>query len=153
MLPAEQRVSLLLHAMRNHRGARAGYAQRLVARGGGYRAATLMSWPPERLARELVRLNAETPQDEIELLQLLYIEVEPQYQIAFLDAAGVKHENGVLPEDLEAPYASEEAVASAARSLVEKFGAAGEHYLRTIARYNAEAWPGINNTETTGTEE
>ena len=142
-LSAERRLSLLTHAMRQHRDNRAAFAQRLVARGGGFRAATLMSWPAERLAREILRLNAESAQDELELLQLLYVELEPQIQIAFLDAAGVAHENGVIPDELEPPYAERPAVEHAAGVVLGVHGSDGEHYLRTIAKYNAAAWPGI----------
>ena len=114
LLPAERRLSLVTHALRQHRENREAYAQRLVARGGGFRAATLMTWAPERLAKEVVRLNAESAQDELELLQLLYVELEPHIQIAFLDAAGVAHTDGIIPEELEAPYADAPAVEHAA---------------------------------------
>jgi hypothetical protein len=132
-----------MHAMSTHKAARAGYAQRLVARGGGFRAATLLAWPIERLAREIVRLNAEKPEDELDLLQLLYVDVEPQIQAAFLDAAGVPHENAVIPEELDAPYATADAVQRAAMLVREQFGDDGVRYLRTIAKYNGAAWPGI----------
>ena len=71
-LTPERRLSLVTSALAKHKGARTLYSQRLAAKGGGFRAATLMSWPVDKLAREFVRLNAQTPQDELELLQLLY---------------------------------------------------------------------------------
>jgi hypothetical protein len=142
-LPAERRRTLLTHALSTQEGARGAYAQRIVKRGGGYRAVTLMAWPLERLAREVVRLNAETAEDEADLLRLLYVEVEPEIQVAFLDATGVKHEGGVIPEDLQAPYADAEAVAKGASTVRERFGEEGVRYLRTLARYNTAAWPGI----------
>ena len=142
-LPAARRVALLTHAMKASREARAIYAQRLVARGGGFRAVTLKTWPVDRLAREIVRMNAETADDELDLLQMLYVDLEPATQITFLDAAGVRHENGRMPDDLEPPYADELAVRRAATAVRERHGADGEHYLRTLARYSAEGWPGI----------
>ena len=143
-LPSTRRVALVLHAISNHKGARAMYAQRLVARGGGFRAATLMTWPPDRLAKEVVRLNAETPQDELELLQLLYVDLEPAIQITFLDAAGVAHENGVMPEGLEPPYAAPDAVAKGAAAVLERHGEDGAHYLQVLVRYALAAWPGLD---------
>lgn len=143
LLPADRRVALLTHAMRAQKGTRAAYAQRLVARGGGYRAATLLTWPVDRLAREIVRLNAENAQDELELLQLLYVELEPHIQAEFLDAAGVSHTNGTIPDELEPPYADAAAVERAAAALLAARGDEGAHYLRTIARYNGAAWPGV----------
>ena len=81
-LAASRRVALLTHALTAHRESRATYVQRLVARGGGFRAATLQTWSADRLAREVIRLNAETAHDELELLQLLYVDLEPAIQIS-----------------------------------------------------------------------
>lgn len=144
MLSAERRLALVTHALTNHKGARATYVQRLVARGGGFRAATLVTWSADRLAREVVRLNAASATDELELLQLLYVDLEPAIQITFLDAAGVAHEKGVIDEKLEPPYAASDAVARAALLVNETHGADGLHYLRTLARYNLTAWPGLD---------
>ena len=142
-LPQARRAALVTHAIANRREARAAYVQRLVARGGGFRAVTLQSWPAERLAREVVRLNAETPHDELDLLHLLYVELEPAIQITFLDAAGVPHDNGVMAESLEAPYADADAVRRGAAAVRAAHGADGVRYLRTLARYSPEAWPGV----------
>lgn len=143
---AAQRVALVTHALKSSRETRALYVQRLVQRGGGFRAVTLQSWPVDRLAREVVRLNAETPQDELNLLHLHYVEIEPAVQITFLDAAGVPHEHGVMPESLEPPYADEAAVRRAAEAVRAQHGEEGMRYLRTLARYAQDGWPGIAAT-------
>ena len=145
-LPAPRRVELLTHALKASREARALYAQRLAQKGGGFRAVTLMSWPPDRLAREVVRLGAETPQDELDLLHHLYVELDPSIQITFLDEAGVRHEGGRMAEDLEVPYADEAAVRRAGALVRERHGDDGMRYLRTLARYSREGWPGIEGT-------
>ena len=88
-------------------------------------------------------MNAQSGQDEIELLQLLYVELEPGIQVSFLDEAGVKHEKGVIDESLQPPYADADAVRRAAALVQQQHGADGVHYLRTIARYSREGWPGI----------
>ena len=142
-LPATRRVALVMHALNTRREARALYVQRLVARGGGFRAVTLQAWPADRLAREVVRLNAETAHDELDLLHALYVEVEPAVQITFLDVAGVPHENGVMAESLEPPYADAEAVRRGAAAVLEAHGEEGARYLRTLARYSPDAWPGV----------
>lgn len=142
-LPGERRVAILERILRERKEARALYVQRLVQRGGGFRAATLLSWPVEKLAREVVRLNAPTADDEVDLLQALYVDLEPAVQVTFLDAAGVRHENGAIEESLQPPFADAAAVARAVAAVRERHGAEGEHYLRTIARYNGQAWPGI----------
>jgi hypothetical protein len=142
-LPSTRRVALVTQALTASREARAVYIQRLVARGGGFRAVTLKTWPPDRLAREIVRTGAENAQDELELLQLLYVELEPAIQITFLDAAGVRHEQGRIPDELEPPYADEAAVRRAAAAVREQHGDDGMRYLRTLVRYSGDAWPGI----------
>lgn len=143
-LPAARRVALLTSAMTANRQTRGLYAQRLVARGGGFRAVTLQGWPVDRLAREVVRLNAETAQDELDLLQLLYVDLEPAIQITMLDAAGVSHEQGRMGEQAEPPYADADAVRRAATAVHAQHGDDGLRYLRTLARYSAEGWPGID---------
>lgn len=142
-LPAARRLALVTHALASRREARAAYVQRLVARGGGFRAVTLQGWPAERLAREVVRLNAESAHDELDLLHLLYVELEPAIQSTFLDEAGVRHANGVMDEALEPPYAAADAVARGAAAVRAAHGADGVRYLRTLARYSPDAWPGV----------
>jgi hypothetical protein len=144
-LPPEKRVSLLMSAMTSSREARALYTGRLLARGGGFRAVTLNAWPAEKLAREIVRMKAEQPADELDLLHLLYVQLEPAIQISFLDTAGVAHENGVMPEDLQPPFADETRVRLASSKVLEQHGADGARYLHTLARYSAAGWPGIES--------
>ncbi len=140
-LPAERRVALVQHAITSHKGARTTYIQRLVARGGGFRAASLLNWPAERLAKEIIRMNAQSATDELELLQLLYVDLEPAIQITFLDTCAVAHENGVMDEKIEAPYADAAAVARGAAAVHATHGEDGLRYLRTLARYNPMGWP------------
>lgn len=142
-LPAAQRVALVTAALKASRETRALYVQRLVARGGGFRAVTLQSWPVDRLAKELVRLNAETPQDELDLLHLLYIELEPAIQITMLDAAGVPHTNGRIDEAVDPPYTDAATVRRAAAAVQAAHGDDGLRYLRTLARYNPDGWPEV----------
>lgn len=143
-LPAEQRIVLVTHAMQSSRELRARYIQRLLTRkAGGFRAVTLQGWSVDRLAREVVRSKAEQPEDELDLLHLHYVQLEPGIQITFLDAAGVAHEGGAMAEDLEVPYADADAVRRAATAVAQRHGEDGLRYLRTLARYSPAAWPGI----------
>ena len=143
-LPVERRVALLEHVLKSAREMRALWIQRLLeARKGGFRAVTLQSWPIDRLAREIVRAKAETPNDELDLLQLLYVELEPAIQITFLDAAGVAHDKGSMPEGLDVPYADAASVERAAAAVKDAHGEDGMRYLRTLVRYSKDGWPGI----------
>ena len=142
-LPVERRVSLIAHELRKSRQARDGYILRLVSKGGGFRPQTLRKWPVEQLAAEIVRRGMESAEEQLGLLQLLYVELEPGLQMAFLDAAGVAHENGSMADDLAMPFADQALVRSAAESLLTTHGEAARHYLVTIATYNGEGWPGL----------
>ena len=143
-LPVERRIELVTYEIKTQREARATFIQRLVSRGGGFRPASFQNWPPDRLAKEVVRLKVETPQDEFGLLQTLYVDMDPTIQAAFLDAAGVKHENGRMNDDLEPPFCDAASVRTAATALLASHGEDGARYLRTIHRYAAEAWPGLD---------
>src|SRR5258708_9553742 len=112
-LPPDRRVGLVAHAIKASRESRAIFVQRLVGR-GGFRPTTLQQWPAEKLAAEVVRTKAESSNDELDLLHLLYVTLEPAIQITFLDAAGVKHQGGAMPADLSSPYADAASVERAA---------------------------------------
>src|ERR1019366_5805828 len=99
-LPPERRVALVTHVMKASREGRDAFIQRLVERGGGFRAVTLRTWPIDRLAKEIVRMKAESSTNELDLLQLLYVDLEPGIQTTYLDAAGVTHANGNITNTL-----------------------------------------------------
>jgi hypothetical protein len=143
-LPPEKRVQLVAHVIKASREGRMIFVQRMMSR-GGFRPVTLQQWPPEKLASEVVRMKAESSNDELDLLHLLYVELEPAIQTTFLDAAGVKHENGKMADDLKSPYADEAGVARGIAAVRAKHGVEGERYLRTLARYAASDWPGISS--------
>lgn len=142
LLPAARRQALLTRLISERKDVRALYVTRMSKR-GGFRAATLALWPPAKLAQEVVRMNAQTADDEVDLLQALYVDYEPAIQADFLAAAGVKAEGAVIDEALEAPYCDSAAVAKGAAAIRAKHGADAEHYLRVIARYNPAGWPGV----------
>jgi hypothetical protein len=141
-LPAEKRVALVTHVIKASKEGRMIMIQRMMSR-GGFRPVTLQQWPAEKLAAEIVRTKAESGSDELDLLHLLYVELEPGIQSDFLDAAGVKHDHGKIPEDLKTPYADEAGVKRGVAAVRTKHGEDGERYLRALARYATDAWPGI----------
>ncbi|HEY5489825.1 MAG TPA: hypothetical protein VIK25_01430 [Gemmatimonadaceae bacterium] len=143
-LSAARRVDVVTRAIKSSREMRSIFVQRMLKKGGGFRVATLQSWPPDKLAREIVRMNLESADDELTLLNLLYVEFEPAIQVTFLDVAGVAHEGGKLADDMPPPFAAADAVARAAQAVCDQHGDDGRHYLATIARYNGEAWPGLD---------
>lgn len=142
-LPPARRLALVTHALNADRGVRNAYAQRLVVRGGGFRAETLRKWPIDQLAKEIIRRNIEGAQDELQLLLLLYVEVEPVFQTTFLELTGVPHDGANIADDLPVPFADAARVRGAAESLIAQLGDNARHYLRTIALYNGAAWPGL----------
>jgi hypothetical protein len=144
-LPAERRVALVTHAIKASKEGRAVFVQRLAAR-GGFRVTTLQQWPAEKLAAEIVRTKAETSNDELDLLHLLYVTLEPSIQVTFLDAVGVKHDNGNISEDLTSPYADAARVARGVQTVRARHGDDGMRYLRTLVRYARNDWPGIEES-------
>ncbi|MBC7841728.1 MAG: hypothetical protein H7099_05425 [Gemmatimonadaceae bacterium] len=144
-LPAERRVALVAYEIKTQREARSIFIQRLVGRGGGFRPASFQNWPAERLAQEVVRLKVESAQDELGLMQTLYVDLEPAIQSTFLDAAGVKHDKGRIDENAEPPFCSADSVKTAADAAIAQHGDDGVRYLRTIHRYASESWPGLED--------
>ncbi len=143
-LPVERRVALVTYELKTQKEARSIFIQRLVSRGGGFRPASFQNWPAERLAQEVVKLKVESAQDELGLMQTLYVDLEPAIQTTFLDAAGVKHTDGRIDEESEPPFCSTEAVAKASAATIAAHGDEGVRYLRTIHRYASESWPGLD---------
>src|SRR5262245_29699102 len=58
-LPPARRLALVTHFIKSSPQARELYVQRMASRPGGFRVVTLRSWSPDRLAAEVVRLNAQ----------------------------------------------------------------------------------------------
>ncbi len=149
-LPADKRLALVTHLVTTDREAREAFVKAIAARPGGFRLDTVRKRPNAQLASDIVRAGIETGLDELRLLQLLYVDLEPQLQATFLDAAGVPHENGQIAESLEPPFADATRVRTAAESLVAAHGDDARRYLRTIALYNAAAWPGLGDLLASG---
>ena len=103
-LPSAKRVELLTRLIAERKDSKALFIQRMAKR-GGFRPVTLRQWPAAKLAQEVVRMNAQTADDEVDLLQALYVDFEPAIQTDFMQAAGVKGEGAVIDEALEPPYA------------------------------------------------
>lgn len=143
LLPVERRLALLTYDLQHNPESRSEYAQRLARNGGGFRTSKVRKWPVEQLAREIVRRRLEGPAEELGLLQLLYVELEPEIQITFLNAAGVEHQQGVIDPEMAPPFADADAVRKGVAAVREQHGEAAEHYLQTIALYSSDAWPGI----------
>jgi hypothetical protein len=147
-LTPDERAELIVRVIKANKATRALFVMRVLEKLRGFRAVTLQKWPADQLAREVVRLKAETPQDEFDLLLALYVELEPEIQIAFLDAAGVKHEKGAIDDELDPPYGDAAGVAAGVAAVRAAHGARGERYLQTLLFYNSELWPGIETLVT-----
>src|SRR5450755_887816 len=131
-LSTDRRVAIVTHAISSSTEGRELSVQRLASRPGGFRLVTLRTWPPDRIAKEVVRTNAQTAADELDLLHRLYVELEPHIQATFLDAAGVKNDAGQMPDELEPPFADEAAVKRGVEAVRAQHGEEGERYLQTL---------------------
>jgi hypothetical protein len=144
-LPAEKRQALVLHEMQRAPAQRELFVRRIASRPGGFRLETVRKRPTEQLAREIVKFALENAAEEVAMLQTLYLELEPELQIEFLDACGVKRDGVAIHDDVKPPFADAATVRTAAIALVERHGESARHYLRTIATYNADGWPGLGD--------
>ena len=145
-LSLEKRTALVKHMITSSKEGRTLFLARLASK-TGFRPVTLQSWSADKLASEVIRTRAETGDDELNLLHLLYVDLEPAIQSTFLDAAGVRHENGAMPDDLGAAVCKNEEGVKRRRGGGADATRRGwlERYLQTLARYSADGWPGIRN--------
>lgn len=75
------------------------------------------------------------------LLLALHVEARRELLVAFLDAVGVPHEQGMIPDDVEMPEVGVEAVRAAAPALVAAHGAeAVRVYWNALWLQDPERW-------------
>ena len=121
-----------------HAEAIATIAQRIK-----FRAKSVIAMPVEKKARQLVGLPAVSELVAARLLVVYHLDQQRPMMGAFLDALGIKHEDGLIAEeDLQAP--PEEKVRAAAASLAKSFPPEDVSvYLTTLVWQDPETWGGL----------
>src|SRR5688572_29698942 len=117
-----------------------------------FRVTSVLKMPREKKARQLMALPAVSEIVAARLLVTYHLDQQRAMMGAFLDALGVKHENGLIADEtLAAPAA--ETLQAAVRSLTASYPAEDVSlYLSTLIWQDPETWGGLTELpETRGT--
>jgi len=126
------------HAAVEQAEAVAAIAQRIK-----FRARSVLALPREKKARHLVNLGAVSEVMAARLLVAYHLHHQRPMMAAFLDALGIKHEDGLIAdEDLQPPSADR--LRDAARALGASYPAEDVAlYLTTLMWQDPETWGGL----------
>lgn len=108
-----------------------------------FREQAVRQLPVEKRAQYLAKVR---PGDSLasSLLLALHLQERRPMLVAFLDALGVAHENGLIAEEQEPEPPAEAKLAAAAKELREKFPAADvDLYLAALYVLDRETWKGV----------
>lgn len=110
-----------------------------------FRPKSVMALPVEKRARYLVTQLTVSEMIAARLLVAFHLEYQRPMMAAFLDALGIKHDNGLIAdENLDAPSA--EALASAAATLASSYQAADVRaYLTTLVWQDPDTWGALSD--------
>jgi hypothetical protein len=108
-----------------------------------FRVTSVLKMPREKKARQLVNLPAPSEVVSARLLVVYHLLLQRPMMAGFLDALGVKHEEGLIAdEELAAP--TEEKLQAAVRSIVAAFPAEDVAlYLSTLFWQDPDTWGGL----------
>ena len=109
-----------------------------------FREQAVRQLPVEKRAQYLAK--SVRPGDSLasSLLLALHLEERRPMLVAFLDALGIAHENGLIAEEQEPEPPEEAKLAAAAKELNAKFPAADvELYLAALYVLDRETWKGV----------
>ncbi|MEO6525073.1 MAG: hypothetical protein ABIP93_00445 [Gemmatimonadaceae bacterium] len=109
-----------------------------------FRPQTVATWPRQKMISEAARLPLDDPQLLSAYLVDLHLGTRRPMMVAFLDAAGVPHEEGRIDTEASAPIAvPPEKLHSAADALAGQFPIDDVvTYFLTLLLQDAETWGG-----------
>jgi hypothetical protein len=116
-----------------------------LAKAMKFRPQSVRKLSVERVAPRLVQLADELPESVLfQYLFHLHMAERRDLMVAYLDAVGLPHNEGVLdlPEDAEAPTA--DAAAGPARELADAHGRNALVYLATLVVADADFWAALD---------
>jgi hypothetical protein len=110
-----------------------------------FRPKSVVALPVDRKARQLANLNAVSELVAARLLVDYHLDQQRPMMARFLDALGIKHENGLIDdEDLQAPDA--EKLKAAAQAIAGEFPPADVGvYLATLIWQDPETWGALTD--------
>jgi hypothetical protein len=114
-----------------------------------FRAKSVMSMPVDKKARQLVTMPGVSELVAARLLVAYHLAQQRPMMRSFLDALGIKHEDGLIEdEDVQAPSA--DALKNAARSLGGTYPADDVSlYLSTLIWQDPETWGALSEAPET----
>ena len=92
---------------------------KIVARARNFRPATVQKWPEEKIVKAIRHVPLHNPQVASQLLTCHHVPGQLAMVTAFLDALGVKHDQGRV-DSLAAVDAEDKVVQNAIRGMVKK---------------------------------
>src|ERR671912_121024 len=111
-----------------------------------FRAKSVIALPVERKARHLVSLAAVSELLAARLLVAYHLDQQRPMMGSFLDALGIKHENGLIEDD-DTPPPTPEQLAQAAKTLAASYPAPDVAlYLSTLIWQDPETWGKLADT-------
>jgi hypothetical protein len=111
-----------------------------------FRTKSVIALPVEKKARHLAGLPAVSELVAARLLVSYHLAQQRPMMGAFLDALGVKHENGLIEDD-EMPAPPPEKLQEAARTMAAAFPAEDVAlYFSTLIWQDPETWGGLQET-------
>jgi hypothetical protein len=116
----------------------------LIAQQKKFRPKTVASLDVDRKTRHLAGIASLPDHLAARALVIYHLAAQRPMMAAFLDALGIKHENGLIQDENATPEASK--MAPAASQLMEKFPADDvKLYLTTLVCQDPETWGGLND--------
>ena len=121
----------------------------LIAQQKKFRPKTIVALDADRKARHLASLGAVPDQIAARALILYHLAEQRPMMGAFLDALGIKHENGLIEEENVKP--EEAKVGPAAAKIASEYPADDvKLYFRTLLCQDPETWGGLSTVATQG---
>ncbi len=113
-----------------------------IARQINFRPRSVMALPIERRARFVARFPQISDQVAARLLVAYHLSQQRPMLTAFLDELGLKHEDGILTEEMQPP--AKEAILTAGRKLTEAFPADDVRmYFATLLLQDPDTWSAL----------
>jgi hypothetical protein len=116
----------------------------LIAQQKKFRPKTVLSLELERKARHLASVVSLSDGLAARILVVYHIAEQRPMMSAFLDALDIRHDNGVIEDDVAAP--APEKIGSAAAALAERFPPDSVSlYLNTLFSQDPETWGALGD--------
>ncbi len=113
----------------------------LLAKRYNFRMKSMQALPATRKAKMLLEYPSIPPEVLMAVIAAFHLSHRKELLVAFLDAAGIPHKDGLLSEEAEKNAPAEEAIKAAVDAIKAKFPENQvKVYLNTLYLQDAEYW-------------